>query len=342
MRVFRKIKVAQSAKKGNIFTLFFFLAALIFPFSVGKCDENVLANDASYTENTIDLIKTNLNDFNKKVAWLEDIELQSVPLFYAFYQKNGFAPVWTIGNKLTSQSEVLINMFRDSYKYGFEPSNFNIKELELYSHLLMTEKQVKKSADLRARFEFLMTNSVFTFMLYLKHGTQYSGTEEVFINGDSIISSFPAYLIRVLPSENLKDEILKFQPDNPQYAALQHEMEMIVTNLDLSENNAEQRTFKNDTTSLCDLFSYLFTGKLNTTGTIGYPDPKQFTSMLIEFQNGVGIRPSGKIDSPTLKMVTNVFRSRYSEIATELEMIRTGKKVNLTSITLNHWKEMVF
>jgi len=340
MRVFRNFKAGKTSRKATI--AFFFLVVLNFPFINGKCDENILANDASYTQNTIALIKTNLNDCNKKVAWLEDIELQSVPLFYVFYEKNSFAPVWTIGNKLTKQSEILIEMFKDSYKYGFEPANFNIKELDLYSHLLLSEKQVKKSADLRARFEFLMTNSVFTFMLYLKHGTQYSGTDDVFINGDSIISSFPAYLIGVLSSENLKDEILRFQPDNSEYVSMQHEIEMIIANMDISDKSIEERNIQIDTISLCNLFSYLNNRKWNTDVTTGPVNPKVFTSMLIEFQTDAGIRVSGKIDMTTLKTLSSIFRARCAEIAYNLEMIRRGAKFFENSITLNHWKEMVF
>jgi hypothetical protein len=340
MRVFRNFQVGKASRNSSI--AFLFLAVLNFPFINGICDENVIANDASYTENTIELIKTNLNNFNNKVAWLEDIELQSVPLFYAFYEKNSFAPVWTVGNKLTKQSEVLIDLFKNSYLYGFEATNFNIKELELYRHLLLIEKQEKKSADLRARFEFLMTNSVFTFMLYLKHGTQYSNTDDIFINGDSIISSFPTYLTNILSSENLKDEILKFQPNNSEYSSLEHEMEMIVTNLDKSENSISLRNIQIDTASLTNLFSYLLCRKWNSELTGGPIDPKVFNAMLVEFQTDAGIRVTGKCDIPTLKTVSSIFRSRCAEIAYNLEMIRRGTSFYENSITLNHWKEMVF
>lgn len=298
MRAFNK---PATALKNHFFIVFVFLFLLNFPFFNGECSKNVLSNDASYLSFTNALINKSLQDCQNKVVWLDGIELQSAPLIYSFYSKNHFNPVWTDGNELTKQAEAIINLLKDSYKYGFEPANFDIVAIEHFSHLLSKEKQVKKTAKMRVRFEFLMTNSIFTFMSQITRGTEYTYTKDIFINGDSIILSFPGYLNDMLSSSNIKEDILKLQPNDSEYITLQHEIEEIVLNMVTSDNTVEVPDIKEDSASYFNLFSYIFTRNGIIKNEIRLSNPQVFSSMLTEFQKIIGIRTSGKIDNATLR-----------------------------------------
>jgi murein L,D-transpeptidase YcbB/YkuD len=342
MKASTKQKLNKATIWQNQLLFLLFISGLNILCVNGQCDENVIADNASYSEITSTLIKSNLVDCRSNVAWMEGIELQSVPLICSFYRKISYTPVWTDGNKLTQQSEELLAMFRDSYKYGFEPSNFNIEELEQYSHQLIKEKQIKKSVELRARFEFIMTNSTFKFILYLKHGTHSLNTIDILINQDSAISGLPIYLASLVSSSDLKGNILKLQSDDSSYVRLKDEMEMILANLQLSENSTSSTCQKSDTIQYYNLFLYLYNRRLNPQNWINTSEPNDFTSLLMRFQKDAGLRTSGKIDLATRNTIASICRSRYTELARNIESFRSGSKPDENSFTLHHWQDLVW
>ncbi len=322
MRTSTKLTTKGIFLKNNLPIVFILLFIFQFSFAEEKYDKNSLANDALYSSFTSEIIKTSLEDCQNKVVWLEGIELLSAPLICSFYQKNNFNPVWTDGNDLTSQSEALIELFKDSYKYGFEPINFDITTLEQYSKLLAKENQEKKSAKIRVRFEFLMTNSIFTFMLHLTRGTEFSNTKDVFISGDSFLENFPGFLTSITASDNIVDELLRLQPDDSEYISIQSEMEKIVIEMVAADNTLEIPEIETDSESFSSLFSYLFIRKGIIQEETNISDSEVFISNLIEFQNTIGIRPTGKVDAATRRAVTNIIWSRYTDLAKALEKIR--------------------
>ncbi len=328
MRTSNKHTREKTNRKNNLYLTFVFLGLLSYSLCSGECNQNVLANDAEYSSYTTELIQTNLKGCKNKVVWLDGIELQSAPLICSFYENTHYIPVWTCGNELTEQSENILDLLKNAYKYGFEPSYFDVESLEQFRLKLLKETNTKKSAKLRARFEFLMTNSIFTFMLHLTQGTEYATTKDVFINGDIFISKLPEYLNRIHASDNIQEEILILQPDDAEYIALQCEMEMLVMDMVISENMIVVPDDKDDPEHFFHLFSYVFEKSGITNEETVLSNSKVFKSLLIKFQKIAGIRTTGKIDHATLRAVAGIVRSRYQEIALSLEKIRKNTNFN--------------
>ncbi|MGD2035404.1 MAG: hypothetical protein PVF73_10135 [Bacteroidales bacterium] len=322
MRTSTKHKSEKPAPLSKVFILSIFLVSLNFPFNNGKCDKHVFSENVMYSSLTKELIRTSLQDCQNKVVWLEGIELLSAPLICDFYKLNNFSPAWTVGSELSESAEVILGLLKDSYKYGFEPDNFDISSLERYARQLSKEKHAKKSAKIRARFEFLMTNSVFSFMLNITEGTEYSNMRNVFVNGDSIIAGFPGYLISILSSENIREDILMLQPDDEEYLTLQQEMEMIVSSIVTSENTVKIPDRDQDPEGFFKLFSYVFRTSGISDAGISLSDSEEFSALLVNYQYASGIRETGKIDKATYRAVVSTIKSRYSDIASSLESIR--------------------
>ncbi len=332
MRTTKKNTNEKTVRKSNLYLTLLFLGLLSFSLCLAECNTNALANDTEYAFYTIELIQTSLKGCGNKVVWLDGIELQSAPLICNFYENNNYTPVWTFGNELTEQAEDILDLLKDAYKYGFEPSYFDVPSLEQFTVKLTKETNIKKSAKLRARFEFLMTNSIFTFMLHLTQGTEYATTNNVFINEDIFVSKFPEYLNKIHTSKNIKEEILILQPDDEEYIALQCEMEMIVMDIVTSEDVIVVPDDTNNPTHYINLFSYVFEKSGIASEETAFSDSKIFTSLLIEFQKIAGIRTTGKIDKATQRAVAGFVRSRYQEIAFNLEKIRKNTKFDQTFI----------
>ena len=321
MRNDNKPTVEKSTSK-NPSILIILIVALYFSLSTKENCANTFSNDMAYASKTNELIRTSLDDCQSQVVWLDGIELQTAPLICRFYESNNFEPVWTSGNELTDQSTILLELLKESYKFGFEPSNFDIQSLEHFKRLLLKEDNAKKSVMLRVRFEFLLTNSVFSFMSHLTLGTEFSNTRDAFIAGNLIISSFPEYLNEIIFSSDICSEILKIQPESTEYSSLQNEMKIIVSNMITTTNSLSIPELESEPDRVYRLFSYV----LKKEGIIKEPtdllDHDIFTSFLIKFQEYAGIRTTGNMDNATRRVISNIVRSRYEVIAYKLELIR--------------------
>lgn len=336
MKTNYKPSVEKSTIKNTLLIASILLVALNFPFSSGECFTNGASNDPEYRRQTGELIRTSLNECHNQVVWLDGIELQTAPLICAFYHKTNFTPVWTKGNKLNTNARALINIMKDSYKYGFEPANFDISSLEHFIHNLEKEAKAKKSAMIRVRFEFLMTNSVFAFMSYLIQGTEYSNSKDAFIDGNPVISHFADYLYSIISDENICTEILSLQPNNEEYASLQQEMDLIISNMETTENSISIPSIELNTERVYALFSYIFLNEGLSIQAVNPTDSELFSSLLIQFQDSKGIRKSGKMDNATCRAATNLVQAKYEELALRLENIRKKTKFDNTLISFNY------
>lgn len=331
MKTLTKSIAINSFIQRNSHLLLIFLGLLLMSNNNGISNDNILIKDDSYSSLTKELIYSNLKDCKHEVVWLGGIELQAAPLICSFYEANNYAPVWTNGNELTEQSMEVINLLKDSYKYGFDPSNFNVEALNDLTNSMAKENNLKKSAKYRASYEFLMTNSVFTFMHYISYGMEFSITKDIIIKSGSDILSFPEYLNKAIAKNNVKDEILRIQPNDKEYIALQQEMENIVLNMVSSDHTVEIPENTDDLLLFFNLFSDVFTANTCIKIKPELSDPEMFNKMLIEFQNSLGLRTSGKIDKATKRTVEKIIMTRYQNIVMKLDSIR---KRNIDSKSL--------
>ncbi|MBN1597831.1 MAG: hypothetical protein JW894_06015 [Bacteroidales bacterium] len=273
-----------------------------------------------YTSVTSNLIKSNLEGCLEKEVWLDGVELNAATFIYNFYRQNNYTPVWTEKNKLTPKGEAALNLLKDSYRYGIEPSFFNIEELEQYSRALSKESNLKQMAGIGTRFEFLMTNSVFLFMFQISHGREFLNSIDIHDYEGDLAKDYTKFLQNVLSHSDIKQEILKLQPNNNNYKSLQHEMELIVCYIESVEKS------KLDTTNnevICnEFFTHLFANKGICDEKTDLSSPEIFTAKLIEFQDASGLRTSGKMDIATRNLISEQVRTKYSDIAFKLEAIR--------------------
>lgn len=335
-----KTKIKPTAEKSFTrntlpFVLLFLAVTNLSFIPEGNC-ANSFENNKEYAFKTSELIRTSLNECHSQVVWLDGIELQTAPLICNFFEINDYQAVWTSGNELTDQSVALIELLKDSYKYGFEPSDFDIVSLERFSHSLAKEDKADKSALMRVRFEFLLTNSVFAFMSNLTQGTELSNAKNAFIFGNPLVSSFPKYLSEIKSASEIIEQVLKLQPLDSEYTTLRNEMEVIISNMGTNNYSISVPDIDDDPKKVQNLFSYIFLKEGIISESVDLSDQAMFALMLIEFQNLSGIRTTGNIDNATRRVVSQLVNTRYDEIAHRIEQIRHRSIENEKLISFNH------
>jgi murein L,D-transpeptidase YcbB/YkuD len=293
---------------------------LLFPFYHGQGNQT-WSEDGSYAAMSKDLIRSNIEECKDQIVWMEGIELSAAPLIYSFYHKNNYNPAWTNGNDLTPQSQMIFDLLHESYKYGIEPVLLNIEELEYLRQNLTKENQMKQSVRLRAGFEFLITNSVMTFMLYISRGNEFALRRDIFVKENQRLTSLAEYLHTITTSDDIRNRILSLQPESQDYRIYQEEMEQIVNFIELLEKDNTLEETDQDVVMYNELYNYLLANKenLKSDSFSGTDDP---SLLLVEIQKKLELRETGKLNAPTRNAITMHMRSRYAEIAYHMERMR--------------------
>lgn len=322
MKTNSKYNISAAKINQNVILSIIFTALFLLNQFDGIGGEGDCLNGPCESSCTSEMISSNLNKVSGEAFWLEGTLLQASPLIYNFYKANEFLPAWTTCENISEQSVALMELFKNSYKYGIEPSILNIDRLEHLVYLLSKEKKHKKLVRLRTQFEFLLTNSAFTFMLSLEKGTEYARDLEVYSADIENHIRLTEFLNNIKTSENIVSEILSLQPDNKQYVTLQHEMEEVIGYIKLVENHDIEANQDEVKESFVNMLKYLMTDTLSEN-IENMSVREQFNILVNQLQRSMDIWESGKMNIATRNTISLQMRSRYADLAYEIETIRS-------------------
>ena len=82
-----------------------------------------------------------------------------------FYELQNYQPVWTSNSKILPQANTFINIIREAENEGLEPSDYHLKDINIYLNEI---QKGKDSVDphMLAQFDLLLTDA---FILYVSH-----------------------------------------------------------------------------------------------------------------------------------------------------------------------------
>jgi predicted type IV restriction endonuclease len=318
----------------RILSMVMILTLMTFPFETGYGKEKMKIGDDTYSALTEELIRTSLAACNDQVVWLDGIELQSAPLLCIFYSQNNYKPAWTNGNELTNEAKEILLLLSNTFRYGIDPLNLCVEELERYVYLLTREDKAGKSVKVRAGFEFLLTNSVFSLMLHLTHGAEFATSKDAFLVENKVIGGFPGYLSEALAMKQIRKAILILQPESKEYSEIQREMELIITGIDRKDHILLRPDNSVAAADRIHLLSYIFLQHGIIKNGANLNDPEIFSVSVMEFQRSFDLRITGTIDKATGEAAYDLARTRYTELAGKLEEIR--KKTHYSEIPVCH------
>lgn len=307
-----KKQVSASKKKCPLLLLL--ISMLLLPSPIFSSE---------YNTGTRELIRENLASCSEIVVWLEGIELRTAPMICRFFDLREYQPAWTAGAHLTPQAQELIELFGNAHNYGLDPDHFHHNDLQLLVDDLQSESRKKKSDRLEASIEFLLTDAVFNFMLALNHGQQFLLEKDFLRNMPYAARDYPTLLNNLCQSGQIMDEILGLQPAGNLYQSCQEELELIMKGIKLAEQEISINDIKENPKEYQKLFSYFFvqTGYLSKDHLIGSSD--QLADLILEYQRESGLRTTGYITRGTWRNISGVLRTRYAEVAQEIEQLRS-------------------
>jgi L,D-transpeptidase YcbB len=244
-----------------------------------------------------------------------------------FYDQRKYMPAWTLNFKANQAYKDLIRLLETSKSYGLFESLYPIDKLKKIEGEMMNHSSEDIKLKARLQFERLATASAFDFMMNLSIGLNYDKANASFI---SLYDKLPGYLNYIIRTGNVRDRILKIQPQSEQYIMLQAALVKFIQNVNLNS------------------FVYLAEDFQRTKGLAekilveqGYLDQSFINdSIAVEvalknYQILNSLEPTGLADEKTYERLGRSTKDIFKQIALNLDRLRKDALASENYILVN-------
>ena len=289
-----------------------------FGFSFSRCggDANVIDTVACPIAPAVSKIQVAENYYNEKVQLKTRV----------FYRANEAHRAWLSKSRPKKMFRAFSREVRESYRYGFDPEDYHLKELETAVDELYDDRK-RTSTDI-SNLDIRITASFFLFTTHLIEGrVRFPGAREFFWHRGMPLENDIALLLKMKSVSDLKKELAALHPKDPQYEKLQKALEKY-RKFAKSDSLPPLPAGINVRPGDSDVVIPLVRRKLSLLGYKGKvrDDPAVYDDELAEtlknFQVRHGLQPDGVLDSRTARLLNVPLSRKVQLISVNLERLR--------------------
>jgi murein L,D-transpeptidase YcbB/YkuD len=250
-----------------------------------------------------------------------------------YYKATGYQKAWLDQKKPNKHFKAFVNEVMESYRYGINPDDYNIRDLEKAVDSLYRDK--KRTDDMLSQLDIRITTSFFLFTTHLLEGRIRTVGAGDFIWKKELPDEDDVNMLAGIHSANdLRQEIDKLHPDDPQYEKLRQALKFYKDRA--LADNFKPITIKGSIKpGEKEHAIVMIRKKLQLTDFKGDPMPidsltydKDLVEAVKHFQKRHGLTPDGVIDQETISVI-NIPMKHYAEvIALNLERLRWHPRVS--------------
>lgn len=295
---------------GGIFLLGF------FGFSGCQNDGNVIDTVASPIAPAVRELLVKQKYYNEKVALKTSV----------FYRAHEYKRAWLNKRRPDKMFDAFVKEVQESAKYGFEPDDYHIDELQEAVDALYDDRK-RTSADI-SNLDIRVTASFFLFTTHLLEGRiRVPGAQEFLWEKGEPLENDIALLLKMESASDLRKELDDLHPHHPQYERLQKALERY-------RALAEQDTISAISTKIKlkpgeshnDIPKVRRKIELMDTKVAESPSPTRYDEALVkavrQFQERHGLKPDGILDAKTAVLLNVPIKQKAEVIALNLERLR--------------------
>jgi L,D-transpeptidase YcbB len=244
-----------------------------------------------------------------------------------FYESTDYKKAWLDHKKANNHYKAFVNEVMESYRYGINPDDYDIKELEKAVDSLYKNK--KRTDDEISRLDIRITTSFFLFTTHLLEGRIRNAGAEDFIWKKSLPDDDDVKILATIGSANdLRKEIDKLHPQDPQYEKLREALKFYKDRA-VADNFKAVRLTKKIKPGQKDQAIVMIRKKLQLTDLEGDSMPmdsltydKKLVDAVKKFQKRHGLTADGIIDQQTVTRINVPLKHYVEVIALNLERLR--------------------
>jgi murein L,D-transpeptidase YcbB/YkuD len=275
----------------------------------------------------IDTVATPISAVVAKIRIADDYYNRKVQLkTKVFYRANENHRAWLKKSKPDKLYEAFVEEVKESARYGFNPEDYQIQELEQMVEKLY--KNRKRTRDDLSNADIRITASFFLFTTHMLEGrVRYPGAREfLWVRGMPLENDI-ALLLKMETASDLRKEVQSLQPQDPQYKHLQkalaeyRELEKADT---FDAVPANLRLKPGDEHPLIPLIKKRlsltdYRGKISET-ELSYDDA--VVEAVKSFQQRHGLNADGILEKETIHFLNMPIKHKADLIAINLERLR--------------------
>jgi L,D-transpeptidase YcbB len=297
------------------------IALLVTAFSFSRCSK------PEYTE-LIDTVACPV------VPTVQKLQI-AIPYFHRkiqyktkrFYEVTGNKKVWLDKKHANKLYKAFVNEVMESFRYGMNPDDYNIRQMEAEIEKIYRNK--KRTDDDLSALDIRITAAFFLFTTHLLEGRiRNPGAPEFLWKKGQPEEDDVLLLAGMNSATDLRREIDKLHPMDPQYEKLRHALKVYK---DMSQAdhfpkiNIRRKVKPGDINPAITVIRK----KLQLTDLKGDPMPldslrydDKLTDAVKLFQKRHGLKPDGIIDAETVRYLNVSLTQKAELIALNLERLR--------------------
>jgi L,D-transpeptidase YcbB len=244
-----------------------------------------------------------------------------------FYEATNYKKAWLDQKKPTKDFKAFVNEVMESYRYGINPDDYDIRDLEASIGQLYKNK--KRTDDEISQLDIRITTSFFLFTTHLLEGRiRNAGAADFIWKKGQPDEDDVSMLVRHESAKDLRKEIDNFHPDDPQYDKLREALK-VYKDMAIADNIPTIAIKRKIKPGNRDQAVVLVRKKLQLTDYKGDSMPldsltydKALVEAVTKFQRRHGITADGIIDAETVRLLNIPLRNKAERIALNLERLR--------------------
>lgn len=292
-----------------------FLVAF-FNFSGCQSDGNVIDTVASPIAPAVKKLLVKQKYYHEKVALKTNV----------FYRAHEYKRAWLNKRRPEKMFEAFVQEVQESGKYGFEPGDYHIEDLQKEVEALYGDRK-RTPADI-SDLDIRITASFFLYTTHMLEGRiRVPGAREFLWEKGEPLENDIALLLKMESASDLRKEVAALHPNHPQYERLQKALKRY------------RALAEHDTISPISTKIKLKPGEshkeiprvrrkmeLMETKIAPPSSPTLYDEALVKavrvFQERHGLNPDGILDSKTAALLNTPLKQKAEVIALNLERLR--------------------
>lgn len=268
----------------------------------------------------VEFLSSNSSLFEESgFTWGEE-KAEAAELIGTFYKEREYRPAWTSAQAPGPNALVLDSLLHRAHYYGLDTTFYRLDKIDALEEEMAAARD-QELLNVVARYEFLLTNEAFLFMSHLNQGRLDPDSFWVEDKLDKVTKDLAPLLLEGVQKNEVKDYVLKAQPDFYEYHRLIEGLAFYLDSFELNQDTFYVHNGKKDSAKAsADAHEVLVACGFLTEEEA--KDDSLYMKALKSYQELHGMHPDGKIGRNTRRVLTMNNEDRYYSAVASLQRLR--------------------
>lgn len=285
-------------------------------------EKDLVKTPQQLVERTAENLKKLLDYAEKNKASVNDsVKLKALSLVRTAYENNHYKTIWSYEDNWVPLADSIYKLVGHAKEYGLFPSDYNYTSLTTIRNSIENDSISRRDAVLWTRADILFTEAYFILAKHLKLGRL--PKDSVTLRKDSLFSD--SYFIKqfnqAIGSKNIIESLQSLEPKYPGYRNVKEGIARFLETANFKNYTYLPFPFK-DSLAFIKLLQQRLSEDGFIKNTPQLPDSVSLSISVINYQQFLKIKPTGKISESLVRSLNNTDWEKFKSIAVTLDLYK--------------------